>query len=167
MAGTARIVEDLPERVVVETESTGPAYLLLADTFDPGWSATLDGQPVPIRAAYVAFRAVALPAGPHTVVFTYRPAGFVLGLGLTVAGAILASFSWFLPGRRSSAGDHTALPQAPRLRTWLFATLGVIVCISVIQFGPGARVGLQGRWRNSVHTFTWGAGIEAMKANRR
>src|SRR3954451_10053562 len=100
---------------------------MLADTFHPGWSASLDSQPVPIRAAYVAFRAVALPAGPHSVVFTYRPAGVVLGLGLTVAGAILASISWFLPGRGSSAVDHTALPRAPRLRTWLFVTLGVIV----------------------------------------
>ena len=86
VAGTARIVEDLPERVVIQTESTGPAYLLLADTFDPGWSATLDGSPVPIRPAYVAFRAVALPAGPHTVVFTYRPAGFVPGSGPERAG---------------------------------------------------------------------------------
>ncbi len=76
VSGTARIVEDLPERVVVETDAATPAYLVLSDTFDPGWSATVDGQPAPIRPAYVAFRAVYLPQGKHTVVFTYRPAGF-------------------------------------------------------------------------------------------
>ena len=55
VSGTARIVTDLPERVVVETGSSDPAYLVLADTFDPGWSATVDGSPAPIRPAYVAF----------------------------------------------------------------------------------------------------------------
>src|SRR5262249_13457292 len=75
-SGTARIVEDIPERVVVESDLQAPGYLVLADTFDPGWSATDNGRPAPIRPAYVAFRAVYLTAGHHTVVFTYRPAGF-------------------------------------------------------------------------------------------
>ena len=79
VSGKARIVEDLPERVVVETDAATPAYLVLADTFDPGWSATVDGRPAPIWPAYVAFRAVYLPQGTHTVVFTYRPAGFESG----------------------------------------------------------------------------------------
>jgi hypothetical protein len=165
--GTARIALDLPEHVVVETDSSGPAYLVLADTFDPGWTATLDGRPVPIRPAYVAFRAVALPAGPHTVSFTYRPAGFTTGLGLTVAGLSLAAFLWHRRGRRSPDEEHATMTLAPRLRTWLFAILGVIIVLSAVQVGPGARVSLHERWRNSVHTFTWGAGIEAMKANRR
>ncbi len=81
VSGTARIVEDLPERVVIEADAATPAYLVLSDTFDPGWSATVDGQPAPIWPAYLAFRAVYLPQGKHTVVFIYRPAGFVLGLG--------------------------------------------------------------------------------------
>jgi hypothetical protein len=166
-SGTARIVEDLPERVAVATESAGPAYLMLADTYDPGWSATLDGRPVAIRPAYIAFRAVALPPGPHTVIFTYRPAGFLLGLGVSLAGLVAAVSLFFLPGARPSAADHTTLPAAPRFRCWLFAILGVIVAVSAIELGPGARVGLHSRWWNSVHPFTWGAGIEAMKANRR
>ena len=80
VSGKARIVEDRPERVVVDTDAATPAYLVLGDTFDPGWSATVDGQPAPIRPAYVAFRAVYLAAGTHTVVFTYRPGGVRAGL---------------------------------------------------------------------------------------
>ncbi len=87
VSGTATIGLDRPERVEVATEATMPAYLVLADTFDPGWSATLDGRPVPIRPAYLAFRAVSVPAGRHAVVFTYRPAGFATGLAITACGA--------------------------------------------------------------------------------
>ena len=109
--GTARIVEDLPESVVIEADLASPGYLVLADTFDPGWSATDDGRPVPIRPAYVAFRAVYLPAGHHTVHFTYRPAGFALGLVLSVIGLGLAVglVLWsFRPRRAASARSRGA-----------------------------------------------------------
>ena len=166
VSGTAKIVTDLPERVVVQTESAAPAYLLLADTFDPGWSATLDGQSVPIRPAYVAFRAVALPAGPHTVVFTYQPAGFTLGLSISAAGALLAVLLLFLPAW-STPADHEGRPQASHPFPQSF----------IPDPGPDHRsLGNPhrprrpprdpGRWKNSVHQHTWGAGIAAMKANR-
>ncbi len=119
VSGTARIVTDLPEHVVVETGSPGPAYLVLADTFDPGWSATVDGTPAPIHPAYVAFRAVALPPGNHTVVFRYRPAGFLAGLAVSAVGLMAVLRVWFLPsrgpgdGRRSPrAGGLGPVPQA-------------------------------------------------------
>ncbi len=161
-SGTARIVDDLPERVVIETKADGPAYLVLADTFDPGWSATVDGQPAPIRPAYIAFRAVYLPGGDHTVVFTYRPAGFELGIGISVCGILLGLLFWFLPARAVPlAPDHAALDWPPRLRTWFFAALGAIVLSSVITVRDG-HPALQSRWRDSFHTFTWGAGIAAM-----
>ena len=44
VTGSARIVEEVPERLVVETEAAAPGYLVVADSFDPGWSATVDGQ---------------------------------------------------------------------------------------------------------------------------
>jgi hypothetical protein len=167
VSGTAHIAIDLPERVVVETDAATPAYLVLADTFDPGWSATVDGRPAPIRPAYVAFRAVFLAAGEHTVIFTYRPAGFELGLGLSGCGILLGLLLWFWPPRSAGlAPDHTVLTWPPRWRIrWLIA-LGAIVLVSAIGIGPGGRPTLNSRWRNSFHPFTWGSGKEAMRANR-
>ena len=168
VSGTARIVTDLPERVVIETGSSNPAYLVLADTFDPGWSATVDGSPAPIRPAYVAFRAVALTAGAHTVVFTYRPAGFTLGLAISIVGSALAIFRWFRRGSvEASAGDHFVLPRSVQFRKLLFLILAVIVIVSAIRIGPGARLSVHDRWSGSFHRFTWGAGIAAMKEQRR
>ncbi len=163
VSGTARIVTDFPERVVVDVKADGPAYLFLADTFDPGWSATVDGHPAPIRPAYVAFRAVYVPRGDHTVVFTYRPAGFDLGLGLSGCGILLGLLFWFLPASAVPlAPDHAALDWPPRWRTWFFVALGAIVLSSIITVRDGYPA-LQSRWRGSFHPFTWGAGISAMR----
>ena len=167
VSGTARIVEDLPEKVVVETDAEMPSYLVLSDTFDPGWSASVDSRPVPIRPAYLAFRAVYLPEGSHTVVFTYRPAGFVMGLALTGCGIVLGLVLWFLPRLSVAlAPDHTILGWPSWWRTGWFVSLGAIVLVSSITIGPGWRIALHGRWRNSVHTHTWGSGMEAQKNNR-
>ena len=167
VSGTARIVTDLPERVVVETGSSDPAYLVLADTFDPGWSATVDGRPAPIRPAYVAFRAVALTPGAHTVAFTYRPAGFTLGLAISIMGIALAMFLWFRRGGSGLRPEITSsFARSVQFRKLLFLALAVIVIVSAIRIGPGARLCLQDRWTDSFHRFTWGAGLAAMKANR-
>ncbi len=152
---------------MVETDAATPAYLVLADTFDPGWSATLDGQPAPIWPAYVAFRAVYLPQGPHTVVFTYRPAGFELGLLLSGCGIVLSLVFWFQSRRPPAlAAEHAALGWPPRWRTWWFVALGAIVLISAVVIGRSGLPRRHNRWTNSVHTHTWGAGASAMKANR-
>ena len=60
---------------MIETDAATPAYLVLSDTFDPGWSATVDGQPAPIWPAYVAFRAVYLPQGTTHGRFQLPPGG--------------------------------------------------------------------------------------------
>ena len=167
VSGTARIVEDLPEKVVIDTDAAMPSYLVLSDTFDPGWSASLDNRPVPIRPAYLAFRAVYLPEGSHTVVFTYRPAGFVMGLALTGCGIVLGLVLWLLPRLSPKlASEHTLLGWPSWWRTGWFVALGAIVLVSSVTIGPGWRIALHGRWRDSVHTHTWGAGWLAQKSNR-
>lgn len=47
-------------------------WLVYADAWAPGWEALVDGQPQPVRRADVAFKAVFLPPGEHTVEFRYR-----------------------------------------------------------------------------------------------
>jgi len=85
-ARPATITRYAPEGVTVQAD--GPGYLLLTDAYYPGWTATVDGQPAPIWRADVMFRAVALEAGAHEVVFTYAPRS--VQVGLWVSGAALA-----------------------------------------------------------------------------
>jgi hypothetical protein len=83
----ATIVEDTPTRIVIETDLAAPGYLVLSDTWYPGWTATDNDQPVPVVPANVAFRAVALPAGNHHVVFLFRIQGWWIG-------AIVSGIVW-------------------------------------------------------------------------
>ncbi|HEV2063063.1 MAG TPA: YfhO family protein, partial [Thermoanaerobaculia bacterium] len=85
----ARLAEDRPERVVAEMTSDSAGLLVLADLFYPGWTAEVDGRPSEILRADGVFRAVALPAGSHRVVFRYQPLSVKIGAALSAA-ALLA-----------------------------------------------------------------------------
>jgi uncharacterized membrane protein YfhO len=84
---TARIVRDLPTVVEVEVEAESSGALVLADSWYPGWRATVDGSPAEVVPADLALRAVLVPAGRSTVVFRYRPAWLVPGILLSLLAA--------------------------------------------------------------------------------
>ena len=81
------------DRLEVEVRSTSDAILVLSDTDYPGWEAEIDGNSVPILRANIAFRAVAVPAGKHTVTMRFRPGSARYGLILTALSIVaLLSF---------------------------------------------------------------------------
>jgi uncharacterized membrane protein YfhO len=94
-SGQARITRYEPDRVSIEARSSRPGFLLLLDTWFPGWTATVDGRTTPIYRADYNFRAVSLPAGTHTVTFAYRPLSFRLGLGASGVMLGLLAFLGF------------------------------------------------------------------------
>jgi hypothetical protein len=57
-------------------------YLVTTDSFYPGWKAFLDGKQVPIHRANLAFRAIGIPPGKHTIEYRYESATFRWGLVL-------------------------------------------------------------------------------------
>jgi hypothetical protein len=71
--GSARIVGYRNTEVVVETDAPAPSLLVLNDIWHPWWWACVEGDPVDILKANVLFRAVAVPAGRHTVRFSFHP----------------------------------------------------------------------------------------------
>jgi hypothetical protein len=80
-----------PERVALKVRASAPGVVVLNDAFYSGWRASVDGADAPILAANHAVRAVAIAAGVHEVVFSYRTPGLWLGLGLTLLFLLVAA----------------------------------------------------------------------------
>lgn len=89
-----------PDRVRLEADLDAPGYVVLVDAYDPGWAATLDGAPTPLLRANIAFRAVRVPEGRHSIELTYRPRAVVVGLAVTGATALLLLCGAALRARR-------------------------------------------------------------------
>jgi hypothetical protein len=110
-AGSSRIVSWRPDFIRIEANAAADGYVVLVDTYDPDWRATVDSRAAPIIRANVAFRAVALTRGPHTVDFRYRPRSVAWGLAisaLTLAGLLAARAGGRY--RRRTAGTAGAPP---------------------------------------------------------
>jgi hypothetical protein len=94
-SGSARIVRDEDERVVVRADAGDRALLVLADTWFPGWKATVDGRDAPIVRTDQLLRGVVIGAGEHTVEFAYVPwswrAGWIVSLVCAVG---LIGLAW-------------------------------------------------------------------------
>jgi hypothetical protein len=107
-ASAVTILSYEPEEIVLQASLLSPGYVALSDSWYPGWRATVDREPVPIERANLAFRAVYVPQGTHTVRWTYRPQSYLWGLWISAAAllAIAAALPALLLWRRRRPGPH-------------------------------------------------------------
>ena len=82
----AEIVRYEPDLAVVRVRTNETRYLVLTDSYFPGWQAWIDGRPVEIERASYLFRTVAVPPGEHTVEWRYRPTSMLVCALITAAG---------------------------------------------------------------------------------
>jgi hypothetical protein len=78
-----------PCRVVVAVESPEPSMLVIAQSWYPGWTATVDGKPARVWRANHALQAVEIPAGATLVMLKYREPRLAAGavVSLLACGA--------------------------------------------------------------------------------
>ena len=99
------------ERIVIKTESDRGGYLILTDTFYPGWVAIVDSQTIEITPAFGLFRSIELPSGSHTVEFRFEPVSLKAGAMISVVSlmvlVVLMISSRFTP-------HDTHLPSDPQ-----------------------------------------------------
>jgi len=80
--GTAEIIRETPTEILVSATMETAGMLVLADRWDRGWDAYIEGKPTPIRQVNYAVRGVELPAGKAEIAFRYEPASMTWGLWL-------------------------------------------------------------------------------------
>ncbi len=101
-----------------EFQADRPCWLLLKETFHPGWRATLDGEPVETRMLAPSFVGVQVSAGHHQVLFQYTPPPWRLwGLLAGVLVLVLAAAAERIHARRRmrSAQWPTLQALVPRV----------------------------------------------------
>ena len=88
--GTADYEAIDPEHIRVEAEASAPSIVVIRDSYDEGWSATVDGRPAEILPTDGSLWGVPIDAGRHLIEFTYRDP--LIGRGLAVSGVVWAGF---------------------------------------------------------------------------
>ncbi len=95
----ATIQEYQPGHITISAQAAAPSLLFLADSWYSAWHATVDGKDAPVLRADLAFRAVPIPAGTHTVEFRFHnpeltKAWELGGLALLLLGLLGAGAVW-------------------------------------------------------------------------
>ena len=96
-----RVISEKPDEFTVNASMPQPGFLLLLDTYFPGWKATVNGTKAPILRADYNFRAVQLPVGDSIVCFTYQPASFRWGIALFFLALSIVAAVFFGSFKRS------------------------------------------------------------------
>jgi hypothetical protein len=98
--------------VDLAVDAPRPGLLVCSESNMSGWTARIDGRPVPILAANYAFRAVQVPAGTHTIRFRYVPPGVPEGLAISLLGLVVCV--WGLRVKlRDSCNPIPDMPSSP------------------------------------------------------
>jgi hypothetical protein len=98
--GQVEQVDYQPNHVTLKTRQEGNGFLVLNDTFFPGWAVTVDGEERKILKANHYYRAVQLGPGEHTLEFDYFPEGFREGLIVTGVTPVLGLVGYVFWRRR-------------------------------------------------------------------
>jgi uncharacterized membrane protein YfhO len=80
------------------TSATDHSVLRLRLTNVPGWRATIDGRPLPLKPFSGVLMQARVPAGRHTIVITYWPQTFTLGLVIAVLAALALAVALVISG---------------------------------------------------------------------
>jgi hypothetical protein len=79
-AAVIKLIDHKPNAMKYESESSVNGLAVFSEIYYPkGWKATIDGKEAEIIKADFVLRALAIPAGKHTIEFTFKPAAYFVG----------------------------------------------------------------------------------------
>ena len=86
VGGEARVAVRSPGFWAIDVNAPRAGKLVVAETWDAGWSATLNGKPVALEQLLGILQGVAVGPGPGRVELRYHPDGFAAGATLSLLG---------------------------------------------------------------------------------
>lgn len=100
--GVVRITAYEPRRIALTANMDAAGWVVLADTWDPGWKATANGEPLPIHRVDHALRGLLLEPGESELELVYDPATTRWSLRLSLLTGLLCALGWIRGALRKS-----------------------------------------------------------------
>ncbi|MEM7331196.1 MAG: oligosaccharide flippase family protein, partial [Chloroflexota bacterium] len=109
--------------VIVEASVTSPSWLILNDSYFPGWNAFVtdislsdsEEEQVDVHLVNGNFRGILLEEGDWSIRFRYSPSSFWLGGLASVMGAIILVFAGVVIGWQRFSGETSEQSMVQRL----------------------------------------------------
>ena len=87
---TIQLKSYAPDALVSEIKNAGTGLAVFSDMYYPhGWQATIDGKPAKFYPVDYLLRGMPIPAGKHTIKFSFEPEVVTIGSYLSLAGSSL------------------------------------------------------------------------------
>jgi hypothetical protein len=84
------IERDLPGRIRLDVNQPQPGWVVLCESYYPGWIARVNGAPVRLVRAFGVFQAIEVPAGRAVIDIEFRPRVVWIGAATTAVGLFTA-----------------------------------------------------------------------------
>ena len=92
----AAVTQHTPREITIDVATDAPRLLVLSEVYYPaGWTATIDGEELPIHRVNHFQRGVSIPEGEHTLTLRFDPSSHTTGVWIAgvsttlVYGAVL------------------------------------------------------------------------------
>ncbi|MFQ5415549.1 MAG: DUF6541 family protein [Myxococcota bacterium] len=83
VAASIQIIPSPAGRVEIETGRDRAGYAVISEVWHPGWTASLDGEPIDLHRTDVALLGAWIPAGRHRLVARFEPLFWTASLWIT------------------------------------------------------------------------------------
>ena len=88
--GSIKLNSYLPNKLVYESNAKHDQLAVFSEIYYPkGWVVTIDGKESPYINADYVLRAMVIPSGKHVIEFAFKPAVYVVGEKISLAGSLL------------------------------------------------------------------------------
>jgi hypothetical protein len=84
---TIKLLENKPNYLKYEAESTTSSVAVFSEVYYPGWIALIDGKETEVFRVNYILRALQVPEGKHTIEFKFEPKPYMVGNKVTMASS--------------------------------------------------------------------------------
>src|SRR5262249_9295974 len=131
-AGSVRIVVDGANELEIQASLPADGFVVLRDSYDPAWTADVDGVRAELARANGVYRAVHVAAGHHVIRFRFRPRDLLVGLTLSSMTALLLLGMSFNRKRPSRGVGLEAPLHGTGARERGFTLLELMIVLAII-----------------------------------